>query len=741
MNARHSRSRLSLFTVVLCFAATMSAGCGGGSSGSSPPPPPPPVPTTISGVAAAGAPLADATVTVVAASVTTSNPAPVTTAKDGSYTVDVSGLRPPLAIRVVSHAWGVPHDYMSLLVTVAANAGNTANVTPLTNAVAALVSPTGDPLYFLAPAALGGAAPTGSKVDNAVALLTNTLKTDPAIASKLGATFNPMTTAFSADGTGLDAVLDQLSVTVVNRGVKSVQIVNLWASVLDVDAPRPVLLTGNMVQPPQPPLPSTAPLSDMPSAADIEGFRVKLQECMALPVAQRVTLDSSGKATSVSAPCAFAEPDWRSNGRNWVEQMGQFSFSKAQLNNTIFGRGVIALALSPANRTDPKEFKHPYCNSGPCVIVRYPATVGGLGDTWDFQMGKKINGSWGLVGNQRPYDLFVQTRSTQYIAVNDKVVLPVNPADAYFYKDRFESQLRVMFSPSGLRGDFVRAVRMTGPGLPTAGLVFHRSSRCGTDDRFPITNQTGSLRRPSDNAVVTFNNNGGVDFTLDAANPDRTPLTMPAPAVGGPGFSPAPLANLSALIPAWARYKAEIFWYSNTTTPDVPDEIVYTRTDSEATNAAEDVDRGWPGLQGQFANDYLKPNGSGNGTLAATPPVTVNWQASPGSVVRSAYLFSQNFVSAMNTNGFTSSYGKRTRLDFEPTSYGNASAPSTTLASVVSGASLVASTANTNPNPNPRCTDRSLVPLTTDPSDYREAGLFVHVPGKNRMDKIYFWKN
>jgi hypothetical protein len=737
MNALIFSRRASL-TLALCVPFLFS-GCGGSSSSGTPTPTPPPA-VSLSGVAAVGAPIAGATVTVIDASTSTTNPASVTTNANGAYTIDITGLQAPLTIQVIGSVAGVPQNLVSVLVSVAAGA-NTANVTPLTNAIAALIAPGGNPSALLTPATLASAA-TPTSVNNAVTLIAGTLGTDPGIAALIGSNFNPITTAFAANGTGIDAALEQLLVEVSAQGVS---ISNLAAPVSDQGAPAPVLLTASQVTNPPtlpPPLPASAAATDLPSAADIEGFRAKLQTCLALPLAQRVTFDVSGTTvTAVSPTCTFGDPGFRSSGRNWVEQLGQFSFSKPQLSNAVFGKGAVVLALAPQNLSDPKEFKHPQCNDGPCAVVRYPATyTGGFVDTWDFVFGK-VGGVWTLIGNQRPYDLFIQARLNRYIAANTAA----NTTNNYFFKDRFESNLRLFFNASGANGNLVRAVRVKGPGLPTAGVVLHRSSRCGTDDRFPITYQTGALRRPNDNVLVTFNGGGGVEFTLDAANLDGTPLAMPTPVfnattVSNQNFSPTPVANQSTLIPAWTRYAFEIFLFSNTTTPDQPDEIVYTRTDSAAANATEGANLPWPTLASGFVNTYLKPTGSGAG--AVTGPLTMDWSVPPGVTVLSSYLFAQNFVTQLNVNNVSSLYAKRTRLDFEPTTYGNLSAPSTLFATVGSGASLATQTANVAPNPNPRCTDNTaLVPLVGDVNDYRETGLFVRTTDRQRRNAIWFWDN
>ena len=77
------------------------------------------------------------------------------------------------------------------------------------------------------PAALSAAA-TATNVSNASQLVVNTLRTDPATNTALGANFDPLSTAFTANSTGIDAVLDSLEVTTDASGVT---ITNLAAPV------------------------------------------------------------------------------------------------------------------------------------------------------------------------------------------------------------------------------------------------------------------------------------------------------------------------------------------------------------------------------------------------------------------------------------------------------------------------------------------------------------------------------
>ena len=730
---KHCRS-----TAVSLAVVAMLAACSGSDDA--------PAPTQLKGVAASGAPLAGAIVTVIDSDTTTTNPLPVTTGTDGSYTVDITGLKTPLVIQVTATVEGVETKTLAVVPSVTANADNTANVTPLTNAVAALIAPGGDPLALLVPATLASSA-TATNVSNATALVVNTLATDPVIAGVLGATFNPLTTPFTANGSGVDGVLDKLKVDVASSGVS---ITNLTAPVSGTGA-QPVVLTAAQTATPTvvPDLPDSVAASSLPTEAEIAALGAKFQACLALPVASRVTLDNAGTVTAVSVACNFVPTDWKSNGRTFAQEVGQFTLAKNQLTGAKIGKGLIAVTLPGDNLTDPKEFKHPYCNTATCVVVRYPLTSASnqtFGSDW---LIGKVGGVWNFVGNQRPYRAFTEPRLNRKINANRDGAAAGNTSDPYFFKDRFESAMRVLFDLNSPNTNSIRAVRVSGPGLPGAGmpgtgLVLFRSQRCGTDDRMGITYQNGSTRLNTNTAVFQFWTGGAsADYILDAANLNGTALAMPVPVLNATtasfqDFSPTPVANQAATIPAWSRYKFEVFRYDALS--DLPDEIFYVRTGAAAENATQGPGKPWPTLAASFVDAYLKPTGASAGVLTTTAH-TMTWAAAAGTYVGSSYLFSQNFATLANSQAETATYGLRTRLDFEPATLGDTSAAGFEFASVVAGTSLSTFTSSSGTNPNPRCTSTNVVPLTANTSDYREAGLSFRGTDRKLYNAIWLWDN
>ena len=715
--------------------------CSGGPD--DPPAAAAPAPTMLVGVAATGAPMAGARISVVDADASTTDPAAVTAAADGSFSINVSGLKAPLVIQAAGLVDGLQTSLVAVVPQLDAQTDNTANVTPLTHAVASLMAPAGDAIALATPAAIGSHI-TAQKVADATRLVVNTLNTDLSIAQALGAGFDPLTTRFKADGSGIDAVLDKLAVEVSASGVA---ITNLTAPASDGGAPTSVKLTAALAATPAaaPTLPASLPASDLPSAAELAALGKKLEDCLALPVASRVTRDASGTATAVLGICNYAPANWRSNGRNWVEELGQFTFARDQFTGAKLGRATIALTMAAPRHTDAKVFKHPHCNEATCIIARWPMTLpGGRLSQSEWVLGK-VAGAWNIVGNQRPYRTFVESRLQRKIGVNRDGAGTGSTVDPYFLSDRFESVLRLSFDLRHGNTASIRAVRFSGPGLPAEGVVQFRSQRCGTDDRMGITYQNGSTRVWNASSSFQFWTGGATtDFVLDAARLDGTPLAMPLPVNNGTttlafqDFSPVPVANQAALMPAWSVYKIEIFRFDALS--DAPDEVIYLRTGTAAENAAMGTTKPWPTLAPSFIDAYLRPAAASASALT-TLAHTMSFTIPDAAYVVSGYVFGQDFLTTTNAQGERASYGYRARLDMLPTRYGDLTLTGTELVSGPAGAALSTSTQNSGSNPNPRCTVNAVPVLTDNISDYREVGLGLRGADRKFYNAIWFWDN
>ncbi len=175
-----------------------SPGGGGGQSGQ-----------YVSGVAAAGAPLAGNVLGAGYVTLRDSGSPPTTlgpqaTGSDGSYRFDVTGLVPPFFLQAVGTAGGQGFQLFS----VATSAGM-ANINPLTNLALAVAAGTSDPsLVFANPGQYYSSVQ--SNMTSVVQNIQQTLA--PLLDAYNAESTNFLTGSYVANGTGLDQVFDTTSV-------------------------------------------------------------------------------------------------------------------------------------------------------------------------------------------------------------------------------------------------------------------------------------------------------------------------------------------------------------------------------------------------------------------------------------------------------------------------------------------------------------------------------------------------
>jgi hypothetical protein len=199
-NSHDWRLRASTAALVASIAALSMVGCGGDSGGGQRPPD-----THVTGIAATGAPLANATVTLKDA---TGKSANATTAADGSFSVVSTGLKPPYLLRVPAPQGN--------LYSVSANDGATTviNVTTLTDLATrvwfTLNGSSSLDAVFQSPS--GTALPAPSQVEYVEELIDDVFELWLRDAGVDPSASNLISTPFKADGTGVDRVLGQTRV-------------------------------------------------------------------------------------------------------------------------------------------------------------------------------------------------------------------------------------------------------------------------------------------------------------------------------------------------------------------------------------------------------------------------------------------------------------------------------------------------------------------------------------------------
>lgn len=202
------KAQAAWFWLGCCFMlASCGGGGGGGGSGSS----------SLSGTVAVGAPMQNATLTVLGAN---GQSASVSVNSDGSYSnLDVSALTAPFRLQ----ACGLVNAVYTCHYAVAQSAG-TANVTSLTTALVTLASGSD------AANIMTAGAPSASALSSSQQTLQGALS-QVLTAAGLNSGADLTTTAFSANRTGMDKVLDAIAAnTGTNNGHTFVQLEGRFGS-------------------------------------------------------------------------------------------------------------------------------------------------------------------------------------------------------------------------------------------------------------------------------------------------------------------------------------------------------------------------------------------------------------------------------------------------------------------------------------------------------------------------------
>ena len=215
----------------LLLIGSLIAGCGSGSGGGGPGV----SPTSVSGVAATGAPLAGQVILRDSSSARTEKS--TVTSSDGSFAIDVSGLSAPFILKATGTSDGVSRTMYSF-----AEKPGTANINPLSTAAVANAGGVDDPAtLFDSPDAA-----TLEKIRTGMPGSVSTLK------AKLKVLFDkfnvadadPVKDPFTADHTGLDGMLDNVKITIVGG---TLTMTNATTGVVIFTAPVRDIASGRTV--------------------------------------------------------------------------------------------------------------------------------------------------------------------------------------------------------------------------------------------------------------------------------------------------------------------------------------------------------------------------------------------------------------------------------------------------------------------------------------------------------------
>ncbi|MGH8677086.1 MAG: hypothetical protein ACREUQ_01890, partial [Burkholderiales bacterium] len=187
------------------------------------------LPPALSGVAASGGAMANATATLTCGDGTTRT---TTTDANGAYVFSLSACSVPYVVSVTGLIGDAQETLVSLHATPPSpgESGITVNTTPLTHALAAVVSSSGDPVDLVVKFATEKAGITDTAIkarkDAMAAALADVITAAGLDPTKV----DIVTTRFNADRTGMDKILDNVKVEVTGT---SVNITNVAGAKVD----------------------------------------------------------------------------------------------------------------------------------------------------------------------------------------------------------------------------------------------------------------------------------------------------------------------------------------------------------------------------------------------------------------------------------------------------------------------------------------------------------------------------
>lgn len=595
-------------------------GCGGGGGSAAGGGAATPSVAQLTGTAATGAALANAPVAIMNSAgnspcVETS----ISTTDLGSYTCTLkSGESAPFFIKVTDPT-GQNAPLVSIATqTPAVGTPLTVNATPLTTAIIAQLN-NGDALGVFDSRTFV-AADLATATANVLAQLAPVLT-----AIGTPSNYDPFTTSITAatsanTGNTADQVLDMVKVgTDPSTGKLA------FSTVTD---PTPVLLAtassaGAVVAAP------TTSASDLSQAAQIAAQT--FANCFALPTAQRVLATNTAIAAANGGPevtgVATACENIATNGVNASPAFLHNGYRAGQLFYGLLTSDAMTgakFSVPEIMAFYPADVANGQPNDRAVLNIRYLDNAGNPGNVITVAANLPATATvsrpsnWWLMGNQQPVDVTVK--------LNIRRVEQMNPANVNTnHVSTFQTGIQFNVNAKGpgsvnANGALTFA-RISGPGLPSSGIVY-KTSVSGSRDDLDLFNKTGDLITGSlCGNGTTFNcpnlwfaRTAGVTGTIAA-----TLATNPTGLLWAQGSEVDPTRFVKG-----AKYQVELFYGSTPTAGP----IFHKTLLSDLIQATQAVNLPWNTL-GPQSLAALDPLGSLAGAQVNSLPV--DWVQNPAA--------------------------------------------------------------------------------------------------------------
>jgi hypothetical protein len=411
-------------TLFLLLTACGGGGGGGGSSS--------PTATSISGTAAAGAPIIG-TVTIKDSS-TPFKTKTVTIAADGKYTIDVTGMTAPFMMRADGTVGG--NSYSLYSAAVSTDVGGNINITPLTDLIVANIAGQIASTYFSS-----GNFSALTATDLAAQETALQARLQPILtAVGLGSSLDLLRASFSTNHSGLDAALDVLRVTVdPNTAVATI------TNVIDNQQ-----ITDNL---------ASQTDNSIITATNVGTGLTEFQQIVTTFSAFTSLFATGLPAVNNATLVAAIDSTFLGDGEDKAAFLSLVSSESVLVGSKFTVTSLVPASLLPSDAP-----------TAATVNVALTAANGVLLENFEWAM-KKSGGVWRIAGNGRIAEAKVETFARlQDVYINN--VLQTNYIDTGL---QFSVHAP---SPAGLaaiganppNGSGYYAV-ITGPGLPVAGAL------------------------------------------------------------------------------------------------------------------------------------------------------------------------------------------------------------------------------------------------------------------------------
>ena len=394
------------FLVVGLIIGILLAGCGGKSSGAASTGSTPTAAVSITGTAAAGAPVANGA--GYALDATSGKTIPFTTDVNGKYSLVLTGYSGPFILHVVGlSSSGAPVNMYSLATT--SNNGGTVNISPLTDTVLGYAS--GANTQALEYYCTANPTACAAQLNTTYSALTaaNTVfvaAISAAMPSSLPSGFNAFTTPFNADHTGVDGLLDKVTVTpAVATGAGAYQVSLVAEPTISLIT---LPTTGTVGT-----LSTTLPSSAVPSTvvltkvANLAAILPEIQTNVVAPF--NAAANSTTSAAFATALTPLLDATFLHNGATGTTFLSNTTLNKTiPLGTTITGGAIALYSNAPLIGATPAAGVTFDLNN--CVTSAWVhLSLNGMNamkiklvDT-GYNTTTCLGGTWAIAGNQRQF--------------------------------------------------------------------------------------------------------------------------------------------------------------------------------------------------------------------------------------------------------------------------------------------------------------------------------------------------